>query len=112
MKSVKGIVSLTIAVLFSLGVTLTAFASDVTKSITDAAEAVVGSATDSAVETTKEKAGEAIANAMGDEKKEEVAAEEKKEEAGDEATKEEAAPTAEGEVAEEAPEKAPAVDKK
>ena len=89
MKSVKGIVSLAIVVLFSLGVTLTAFASDVTKSLADAAEAVVGSATDSALETAKEKASEVMVNAMGEEKKEEVAAEEKKEEAGDE-TKEEA----------------------
>lgn len=71
MKSVKGIVSLAIAVLFSLGVSLTAFASDqeVVKSITNAAEAVVGSATDSAVAKAKEEAGEAMANAMGEKKK-------------------------------------------
>ena len=101
MKSVKGFVSLAMAVLFSFGVALTAFASDegAIKSITDAAEAVVGSATEAATVTAKEKAGEAMVNAIGEEKKEGAATEEKKEEAGDEA-KEEAA---EGEAAEEAP---------
>lgn len=81
MKSVKGIFSLAIAVLFSLGFTLTAFTSGASgaglaDSLTQAAGAVVDSATDSAVATAKEKAGEAIANAMGEEAGDEAVIEE------------------------------------
>jgi hypothetical protein len=83
MKNVKGILFPVIVALFSLGFTLTAFASDLTKSLTDAAGAVVDSAKNSAIDTAKEKAGEAMANAVGEEAKEEAAAagEEAKEEA-------------------------------
>jgi hypothetical protein len=92
MKNVKGILFPVIVALFSVGFTLTAFASDLTKSLADAAGAVVDSAKNSAIDTAKEKAGEAMANAVGEKKKEEAAAvgDEAKEEAtSDEKKKEE-----------------------
>jgi hypothetical protein len=97
LMKVQGILSLVMAVLFSLGLSVTAFAADaadVLKNVTEAASAVVDDAADSAVTTAKEKAGEAMANLMGEDE-DESAVEEGDAEGADDENAEEADDTSE-----------------
>ncbi|WP_339138243.1 MAG: hypothetical protein WGN25_08385 [Candidatus Electrothrix sp. GW3-4] len=82
MKNIKVIVSLAMAVLFSLGITMTAVASDpkVIQSITNAAEAAADCARESAVKAVKEQAGGAMVDVMDEEKKKEAKDDDKKDE--------------------------------